>query len=137
VPAGGDQWVSQIDAQHTGTFHPPPPNGVHGYVYLYDENGVALPAGQNKLPITHDPASGLLTFELSASQGLAPGTYQLHAFTSYKGDDGVSRIYNGIFNPNTETIDTGQSFTVDSSGAIGSVLVIDSLHLDLIGEVCP
>jgi plastocyanin len=136
-PAGGDQWVSQIDAEHTGTFHPPPPNGVHGYVYLYDENGVALPAGQNKLPIVHDPASGLLTFQLSASQGLAPGTYQLHAFTSYKGDDGVSRIYNGIFNPETETIDTGQSFTVDSSGAIGSVLVIDSLHLDLIGEVCP
>ena len=108
-----------------------------GYVYLYDENGAALPAGQNKLPIVHDPGSGLLTFELPASQGLSPGTYQLSAFAGYKGEDDVSRIYNGLFNPDTETIDTGQSFTVDPSGVIGSVLVMDSLHLDLIGEVCP
>jgi plastocyanin len=138
-PAGGDQWVSQIDVQHTAALSPPDtlPNGVYGYVYLYDENGIALPTGQDKLPIVHDLGSGLLTFELSTSQGLAPGTYQLRAFAGYKGQDAISRIYNGIFNPDTEMIDTGQSFTVDSSGAIGSVLVMDALHLDLIGEVCP
>jgi plastocyanin len=138
MPAGGNTWVGQIDAQHTATLPPPYtlPSGVFGYAYLYDENGVALPGSQHKLPITHDPGSGLLTFGLPASQGLAPGAYMLNAFAGYKGEDAISRIYNVIFNPATETSDTSITFIIDPAAALGPIVTLDAIHLDMTGTVC-
>jgi hypothetical protein len=138
IPAGGNQWVDQIDAQHTPSFPPPNtlPDGVFGYVYLYDENGLPLPDGQHTLPLVQDPLSGTLIFELPQSQGLAPGVYQLQAFAGYKGEDGVSRVYDGLFDPNTELINTSQVFVFDPSSALGPVIPLSPVYLDLRGSVC-
>jgi hypothetical protein len=137
VPAGGSSWTDQIDAAHTPVFQPPfaLPSDTFGYVYLYDQQGNPLPAGQHQLPITHDLTTGKLSFRLSADQGLAPGVYQLRAFAGYKGEDSVSRVYNWITGTNAQS----QTFQIASTGTPGQVALIPSLDLDLppTVSVCP
>lgn len=115
----------------------PPPSGplaypTVGYTYLYDQNGNTLP--NTKAPITVDPASGRLSYHYDK---LAPGTYQMRAFVGYKGDDGASRSYSMIFDPNTQTADDVISFKLDPSSGLGTVIARPTLYLDMAGSVCP
>jgi hypothetical protein len=140
TPAGGDSWVDQIDAAHTPAFAPPDalPTGVFGYAYLYDEHGNPLSAGQHQLPIAHDPATGMLFFELPASQGLDPGVYQLQAYAGYKGEDGVSRAYNWIAGASA-TGALSQTFQLAPTDNPGQVALLPSVDLDLSPTIglCP
>jgi hypothetical protein len=140
APAGGDSWVSQIDDAHTPVFAPPDalPEGISGYAYLYDQQGHALPAGQHQLPIAHDPTTGMLFFQLPASQGLAPGVYQLQAFAGYKGEDGVSRHYDWIAGASA-TGALSQTFQLSPADIPGQVTLLPSVDLDLPPtiSVCP
>ncbi len=76
----------------------PPINGqIVGYVYLRDQQGAPLPNGQGQAPVLRDPLTGELSYTFT---NLAPGTYRLQAFTAYKGDDQVTRIYKMLFRSN-------------------------------------
>jgi len=56
---------------------------------------------------------------------------------SYLGDDGLTRSYAGLFNPNTMTIDTFRVFTIVPSSTLGGIVVLEPLFLDMQGSVCP
>lgn len=85
--AGGSQYVDTIDAVHAPESLP---DGVYGYVTLYNQGGTTL---LKRVPITHDPTSGELGYRFGA---LPPGNYQVSADVSYRGDDGVTRHYDSL-----------------------------------------
>jgi hypothetical protein len=105
-----------------------------GTAYLYDQNNNLLPAGKNQAPIQVDPQSGKLIYRFN---DLAPGTYKIRAFVSYKGKDGESRIYDQIYNPNTALTDTALTFQLAANTALGTVVAMNPLYLDMSGSVCP
>src|SRR5439155_5204688 len=117
-PTGGNTWQPTIAPDQVGNV--PPPQGplaypTVGYSYLYDENGHSLPNG--KAPIEVDPQSGRLSYRYD---NLAPGIYQLKAFVGYKGKDSLSRVYNMILAPNTQTLDDSITFQLKASDAFCS-----------------
>ena len=129
----GDGWQYTIAqenaAELSGLTYP-----IVGYVFLYDQSGNPLPNGKNKAPIQVDAQSGNLIYQFS---DLAPGTYQMEAYVGYKGADGISRVYQLIFNPNTQTSDTRITFNIDPSETLGRVVAMPLLQLDMSGSVCP
>ena len=137
VPDGGNTWEQTMQEGQVGSVGPP--QGplsfpTVGTVYIYDQNGNLLPSGKGKAPIQVNPESGLLIYHFD---DLTPGTYQMRAFVGYKGEDDISHIYDQIYNPNTALIDTSLTFTIDPSRSLGSVVPMDTLHLDMPGSVCP
>jgi hypothetical protein len=133
VPAGGNVWVAAVDDAHLPDPIAVPPinNQIIGYVYLYDQQGNALPNGQGQAPIMRDPQTGASAYTFP---NLMPGTYVMRAFLAYKGDDQITRIYNKIFDPNTATLADSRTIVVAPNGG---VIVADNLFLDLGGSVCP
>ena len=91
-----------------------------GYVYLYDQNGNPLPSGQDKLPITVDDQSGVLTYNVS---NIAPGSYTMKAFVDYIGEDGVSRTYNLFTDQNTGSTSQFSSMLCDPRHGATPVLI--------------
>ena len=70
---------------------------------------------------------------------VSPGTYKVEAFVAYKGDDTptpVNRLYKWILFPNLSH-DTTRTFNVSPSQTLNSVVALDPLYLDLLGNVCP
>jgi hypothetical protein len=134
VPAGGNSWADTMTDTQVGDVTPPLTFPTVGTVYLYDQNGHALPNGQGQAPIQVNPQSGKLVYHFD---NLAPGTYQLKAFVAYKGSDDLSRIYDQIFNQNTATSDNQMTFSISGSNTLGNVIPMDKLYLDMSGSVCP
>jgi hypothetical protein len=137
VPAGGNSWLNTIDDSQAGDVAPP--QGpltfpVVGTAYLYDQNGNVLPNGKGQAPIMVDSQSGKLIYRFN---DLTPGAYKIRAFVSYKGKDGESRIYDQLYNPNTATADTALSFQLAPSNALGTVVAMSQVYLDMSGAVCP
>jgi Flp pilus assembly protein TadG len=137
VPNGGNTWERTMDDSEVGDVGPPQGPLTYptvGKVYLKDQHGQALPNGSGVRDIQVDPSSGNMIYRFD---NLAPGTYQMEAFVSYRGSDNVSRLYKLIWNPHTGTQDTSWTFSVNPSNALGTVIPIETLHLDLAGSVCP
>jgi len=135
VPTGGNTWQSTLPQENAAAV--PPPSGpvtypTVGYAYLYDQNGNTF--ANNKASISVDSQSGRLSYHFD---NLAPGIYQMRAFVGYKGNDNVSRVYDRIFDPNTQTADTAISFTLKPSDSLGTVVARPTLYLDMTGSVCP
>lgn len=137
IPAGGDSWLGNIDAQHTVTdsatrtaWGLPADTSVKGYVYLKDTYGKLLK--QAEVKVVNDQ----LSFSFA---DVSPGTYKVEAFVAYKGDDTptpVNRLYKWILFPNLSH-DTTRTFNVSPSQTLNSVVALDPLYLDLLGNVCP
>jgi len=137
VPSDNQGWQRSIEDAQLGDV--PPPNGplsypVVGKAYLYNQNGGTLPNGKGLGTVQVDPQSGNLTYHFD---NLTPGTYQVKAFVAFRGDDDISRIYDQIYNPNTAVIDNSLTVVVDPSTALGTVIPMKSMYLDLAGSVCP
>jgi hypothetical protein len=126
-------WEQTMDEAEVGNHNPAVTYPTVGYVYLTTENGGALPNGQGKAPIQVNPESGRLFYRVD---GLPPGTYQLRASLAYKGEDNTSRIYSVIYSKVTETSDTSTTIIVDPTKALGSVIPMGTISLDLNGTVC-
>jgi hypothetical protein len=137
VPAGGNSWLSTIDDSEVGDVGSPwgpltfPTVGT---AYLYDQNSNVLPGGKGQAPIQVDSQSGRLIYRFN---DLTPGTYKIRAFVAYKGKDGESRIYDQLYNPNTATTDTALTFQLAPSNALGTVVAMSQVYLDMSGSVCP
>jgi hypothetical protein len=136
MPQGGTTWFNTIDAAHL----PDPSAGIPGlsatvvgYVYLYDQEGNALPGDLRQVPVRRDPQTGYLSY---TAAHLAPGTYQLAAMVAYKGDDGATRAYPALYNPYTATTDQRLVFTLGSNTG-ADPLTMTPLYLDVNGSVCP
>jgi hypothetical protein len=134
VPMGGvafEQTMkeSQVGTSSKGTLSFP----TVGYVTLKDENGGVLPNGKGTAPIRVDPETGKLVYRFDS---LTPGVYQMSAWVAYKGEDKVSHDYDQIFDRQTELASTTQPLIIDESEALGSVVPIDPVHLDMRGTVC-
>jgi Flp pilus assembly protein TadG len=137
IPTGGNTWKSTMTDSQVGDVAPPQGPLTYptvGKVYLRDQNGQALPNGQGVRDIQVDPSSGNMIYRFD---NIAPGTYQMEAFVSYRGNDDVSRSYKLIWNQHTGMLDQSWTFSVNPSNALGTVLPIETLHLDLSGSVCP
>jgi Flp pilus assembly protein TadG len=137
IPTGGNTWERTMESSEVGDVAPPQGPLAYptvGKVYLKDQNGQALPNGTGVREIQLDPTSGNMIYKFD---NIAPGTYQMEAFVAYRGSDDVSRSYRLIYNRNTGTSDTSWTFNVNPSGALGTVIPIETLHLDLSGSVCP
>ena len=137
VPAGGNQFINKVTEENIGDV--PPPNGplsypTVGYVYLYDQNGNALPNGKGKAPIQVDAQTGVLTYHFN---DLPTGTYTMRAFVGYRGDDDASRVYDLIYDPNTGSSTTTTSFTLQQPTGLGTVVSMSPTYLDMQGSVCP
>jgi hypothetical protein len=136
IPTGGDSWERTMTDAQVGDVAPPQgplTYPVVGKVYLTNQDGRPLPNGGVGL-IQVNAQSGNMVYRFD---NLAPGTYQMEAFVAYRGNDNVSRPYRLIWNRHTGTLDTSWTFTVNPSSALGTVIPIETLHLDLAGSVCP
>ena len=130
VPLGGTNFVSTMKESQIGS-----PDLVYptvGYATLTDENGGTLPGGKGTAPIQMD-ADGKLSYRFDK---LTPGIYQLSAYISYKGPDGVAHKYDQIYNTSTAENYLSQPLVVDAAEALGTVVPVDELHLDMLGGVC-
>lgn len=117
APVVAAGWVDQIDAAHL-------PDGAAG---LGEVTLTSLGDGSAySAPIARDPTTGQISYRFV---DLPAGDYQLRAGLFYKGDDGVTRIYN--------LIDTAggpaDRLTVSLSGQSQS---LDPVGLQLAGDVC-
>jgi hypothetical protein len=129
------QYTNKLAEENMGNNPQQPHNyPTVGYVYLYDQNGNALPSGQDKLPITVDDQSGVLTYNVS---GIAPGSYTMKAFVDYIGADGVSRTYNLFTDQNTGSTSQIIPLTIPASSGLSSVVTLEPKYLDLNGDPCP
>lgn len=137
VPTDGIRFINKIQEENVGDV--PPPSGpvsypTVGYVYLYDQNGSALPNGRGKAPIQIDAETGALTYRFN---DLPTGTYTMRAFVGYRGADDLSRIYDLIYDPNTGSSATTTSFTLQPPNGLGTVVSMPPTYLDMQGSVCP
>jgi hypothetical protein len=130
--ASGSGYVDSIQPQHYAELLPPydTPAGVYGYMYLYDANGQPLPPEQHKVPVVQEMIGGSsrLTWSLPPEHGLAPGNYIATAWIGYKGDDGVSRVYDTFLDPTTKIYVKSMPFVVRPSS---TEVVVDRFYLDL------
>lgn len=136
IPAGGAIWMNTMPPERVGAVPPPVGPLVYptvGYIYLRDKNGNPLPNGPNRAPIVADAQTGRLMYRFN---NLAPGTYLMMGFVAYKGDDGVSRIYTAIFDPNTQTLSHTSTFHLPALPP-GQSFALPNLYLDLDRPVCP
>ena len=133
VPAGGNSWISTMDDSEVGDVAPPQGPLTFptvGTAYLYDKDSNF----KGQAPIQVDSQSGKLIYRFS---DMVAGTYQIRAFVGYKGKDGESRIYDQVYNPNTSTTDTSLTFQLAPNSALGTVVAMSPLYLDMAGSVCP
>jgi hypothetical protein len=132
VPNMAD-WEKTMDEGEVGNHNPSVSYPTVGYVWLTTENGGSLPNGQGRVPIQVHPSSGRLFYRVDS---LPAGNYQLEASLAYKGEDGISRVYSMIYSQDTLKTSTETTITVDPTKAIGSVIPLRTLKLDLTGTVC-
>jgi hypothetical protein len=126
-------WEQTMDEGEVGNHNPSVSYPTVGYVWLTTENGTSLPSGQDRVAIQVNPSNGRLFYRVD---GLQAGNYQLRASLAYKGEDGLSRIYSMIYSRDTLKTSTSTTITVDPTKAIGSVIPMRTLPLDLTGTVC-
>lgn len=122
-----DPDVQVIDSGHTPVTAYPA--GTFGYVEIFDQSGKPLPGGKGKLPIKHDPVTGLLGFRQEANQSIAPGIYQLIAYISYKADDGVTRQYDKMYDRATGGTISVMQFEILPDNGLGGEIAIDPIVL--------
>jgi hypothetical protein len=137
IPAGGNVWQSTVPQERAASIPPPLGPLVYptvGRVYLRDQNGNRLPAGPGSAPISVDAQTGRLTYRFD---NLAPGIYQLSGFVVYKGDDGITRVYAAVFDPNTQTTSASRTIAVPPAAGPAPIVALPTLYLDLNGSVCP
>jgi hypothetical protein len=126
-----------IDAIKAANWPSPLPNAgdptVVGYVELYDQNMNILPSDVARQPIRHETIGGNdhLTWSMPQGKGLAPGNYIAKAWIYYKGDDGVTRVYDTFLNQSLKTYQKTMAFSVSYKSVLGNELVIDRMYLDL------
>lgn len=136
--ASGAGYQSKIDsqnkAQFSGTYALP--DGVYGYVYLFDDKQQPLPGDQYKHAITMD-STGLLAWAMPEGKGLAPGNYIMNAWLGFKGSDGQSRIYSVLENQSTLKQTNNVPFSVSYTNVLGSEFIAPAAYLNLDGAVCP
>jgi hypothetical protein len=142
TPAGGYQWIDRVDAAHlpnTAVF-PDLSDTVVGYTYIYEPGGgVPLFAVPIQRDLSTDKISLLIPPPDANNPGIAPGTYEMAAYTGYKGNDGVSRMYDWFIDPNTLTGSARVAFTITVALEPGQTLPLDPLFLDLrpTVRICP
>ncbi len=112
------------------------PSDAYGYVTIEDSAGNPLPDGKGKAPIRHSPYTGRLTYSIPADAGLKPGEYRIKAWVAYKGQDGVTRVYNAFFAVDNEknllpAKTNTYNYRVTPSEMLGSVQTVPTLFLGL------
>jgi hypothetical protein len=131
-----EDWTDHIAPNHAADGLPPPYTLVYptvGYLFLYDQNGTALPGGHAKNAIYQDAQLGRVTFLV---QDLPPGTYIARAFIGYKGNDAVARVYDRFFNSTPGNESDTIIFTIEPPSIPGSQISL-LVYLVLNGSVCP
>ncbi len=122
-----------IDVIKPANWPNPLPNAgdptVVGYVELYDQNMNLLPSDIARQPIRHKTVGGNdhLTWSLPQGKGLAPGNYIAKAWIYYKGDDGVTRVYDTFLNQSTLKYEKTMAFSVSYKNVLGNELVISQI----------
>lgn len=126
-----------IDAIKSANWPSPLPNAgdptIVGYVELYDQNMNLLPSDIARQPIRHESIGGNdhLAWSLPQGKGLAPGNYIAKAWIYYKGEDGITRVYDTFLDQSTKKYQKTMAFSVSYKGVLGNELVIDRMYLDL------
>lgn len=120
-PQISEQWIAQVDETHLPTDIGLPPGTLGSVTLVHTDNGTRLTA-----PISRDADDGTLAFQFSA---VPPGVYTLTAEAFYRGDDGVTRRYAGLFSDAAFTV--SRTITVPEQP-----LALGTLDLAFTEDVC-
>lgn len=129
----GAQFVDRIQPANYGNPPADPADPtVMGYVYLYDETGAnPLPSDQFKHAIRHNNVTGKLEWAMPQGKGLPAGSYIARAFVSYKGPDGVTRVYDHFYDDRAQTWSPTMTISVSYDQVLGTVFEVAPMNLDL------
>jgi hypothetical protein len=103
----------------------------YGVVTLKDSSGNTV--GERTAPVLQVAVGGeyRLTYTFT---DVPKGTYEISARVAFKGDDGITRYYNLMRNPDLNT-SASRSITV-TGGGLNGTQVIDPMWLEFNGDVC-